>query len=256
MVFSSKGRVNYIFHFIVYKMKNKYIIIYLLIILVVAFIISVNPLEHFEIKENIDCYVITLGKPEKMKNIENQQQKIPYQIQIVDAIFGDDLNLSELVNNGTLSLYYSSESKPERKRQIGCYMSHLKVLDKIIENNTDTKYSIIFEDDFNISDNFMTQLNENLEFIDTLDFDVLFLGTMLDGWIGKPVGKSIYTINEVYGTHGYLVKNAKVSHIKECMKVVDNNIDLKYTSIPELKIYIMYPSVVHQLRSEFKSDIS
>ena len=48
-------------------MKYKYIIIFLIIILVVSFIV---PLEHFETKENIDCYVITLKKSEKMKNIE------------------------------------------------------------------------------------------------------------------------------------------------------------------------------------------
>ena len=40
------------------------------------------------------------------------------------------------------------------------------------------------------------------------------------------------------------------------MKKVDENIDLKYTRVPELKVYIMYPSIVDQARNDFPSDIT
>jgi len=228
--------------------------IYLIVILLISFVIFANPSETFESKEDIECYVITLKKPEKMKNIEKQQQKIPYNIGIVDAVFGDDLNMYDIVKNGIVSLDYSSNDK-QRRRQIGCYMSHLKIMNMIKEKNTDKKYSIIFEDDFNISDNFMNQLNQNMDVLNNLDFDVVFLGNILEGHKGDNVGQNIFTKSEVYGTHGYLVNNKNVNRIIECMKVVDENIDLKYTRVPELKVYVMEPCIVKQLRNEFESEI-
>lgn len=236
------------------KNRNKYIIICLILLLAFVFIIYTNSLESFDTNNNISCYVITLKKPEKMKNIEKQQKKIPYKIQIVDAVLGDELNILDLVKNGTVSLDYSSHDKV-RKRQIGCYMSHLKVMDLIKDANNETKYSIVFEDDFNISDNFVNQLNENMDVIDNLDFDILFLGNILSGYNGVHISKNIYGKSDVYGTHGYLIKNENILHIKECMKYVDNNIDLKYTRVPDLKVYLMEPTIVNQLRNEFESEI-
>uniref|UniRef100_A0A6C0HY60 Glycosyl transferase family 25 domain-containing protein n=1 Tax=viral metagenome TaxID=1070528 RepID=A0A6C0HY60_9ZZZZ len=238
-------------------MKYKYTILFLISILIFACTFSVyKPIEHFTSNsDNIDCYVITLGRPEKkVKNIENQQKKIPYTIEKVDAVLGDDLDIDQLVKDGQISENYAGKDQ-SRKRQIGCYMSHLKVLDIIHEKNTSAKYSIIFEDDFNISENFIEQLQKNESTINNLDFDVLFLGNLLTGSKGEHVSENIYGKNEVYGTHCYLINNSNVSHIKKCMKRVDENVDLKYTRVPELKVYIMHPSIVDQARNEFESDI-
>jgi GR25 family glycosyltransferase involved in LPS biosynthesis len=234
-------------------MKNKYLIILLILVLLGTSIIS--SLEQFETKQNIDCYVITLGKENKLVNVDKQQQKIPYEIQKINAVFGDELNIQQLVRHGIVADWYGYDNSVKRKRQIGCYMSHLKVLDIIKEKNTDSKYSIIFEDDFEITEYFMEQLNENMDVIDSLDFDVLFLGNILNGY-GKNVEKNIYKKSVVYGTHGYLIKNANVSHIIESMKIIDDNIDLKYVNIDTLKVFIMHPCIVNQLRNEFESDVT
>jgi len=215
----------------------------------------ISSLEHFESRENIDCYVITLGKENKLINIDKQQKKIPYEIQKINAVFGDELNIPQLVRHGVVAEWYGYDGSIKRKRQIGCYMSHLKILDLIKEKNTDAKYSIIFEDDFDIADYFMDQLNENMDVIDSLDFDVLFLGNILHSY-GDKVDKHIYKKSVVYGTHGYLIKNKNISHIIDCMKTIDNNIDLKYTDIDNLKVFIMHPAIVNQLRNEFESEVT
>jgi hypothetical protein len=238
-------------------MKYKYTILFLIFILIIACIFYLY--KHLELfsanTENIDCYVITLGRPEKkMQNIENQQKKIPYTIEKVDAVFGDDLDIDQLVKDGKVSSGYAGQDQ-SRKRQIGCYMSHLKVLDIIEKKHSTAKYSIIFEDDFHISENFIEQLEKNESVINNLDFDVLFLGNLLKSSKGEHVAENIYGKNEVYGTHGYLIKNANISHIQTCMKYIDDNIDLKYTRVPELKVFIMYPSIVDQARNEFESEI-
>jgi GR25 family glycosyltransferase involved in LPS biosynthesis len=235
-------------------MKNIYLIILLIVVLFTASIIS--SLENFDTKENIDCYVITLGNSEKIKNIENQQKRIVYKIENVEAVFGDDLDINQLVNDGIVSNEYANMSIKERKRQIGCYMSHLKIMDLIKERNTGAKYSIIFEDDFDITDNFMDQLNENMDVINSLDFDVLFLGNLANAYKGDHVDKNIYKKSIVYGTHAYLVKNENISHTKECMKRIDNHIDLKFTDVDDLKVYLMDPVIVYQLRKQFESEVT
>ena len=237
-----------------------YLLILFLIIIIGIFIYysyTYNNKETFVQNNIIDCYVITLGRPEKkLVNIENQQKKIPYEIEKVDAVFGDDLDIDQLIKNGQVAPEYAYSHLKERKRQIGCYMSHLKILDIIETKNTNAKYSIIFEDDFHISDTFMEQLQKNESVINDLNFDILFLGNMLSGSKGEHISKNIYGKNEVYGTHGYLINNKNISHIKNSMKKVDENIDLKYTRVPELKVYIMYPSIVEQARNDFPSDIT
>ena len=238
-------------------MKYIYTILFLIIIIIGIFIYYTYNKEQFVQNDIIDCYVITLGRPaKKLENIENQQKKIPYTIEKVEAVFGDDLDIDQLVKNGEVSPEYGYSHLKERKRQIGCYMSHLKILDIIETKHTNAKYSIIFEDDFHISDNFMEQLQKNESVMNDLDFDILFLGNMLSGSKGEPISENIYGKNEVYGTHGYLINNKNISHIKNSMKKVDENIDLKYTRVPELKVYIMYPSIVDQARNDFPSDIT
>jgi len=249
--------------FIYYHMNKKTNIIIFLLFIVCLFIIFLSiyfNIKYENFKENniIDCYVITLGKSrEKQINIENQQQKIPYNIEIVNAIFGDDLNIDLLVKQQIISEEYAQEKTKNRARQIGCYMSHLKVMDIIESKKSNSKYSIIFEDDFVILDDFMYRLNTNIDnVINHLDFDIIFLGNILTNNKGTHIDGDIYNKAEVYGTHGYLINNSNIEKIKNVMKTVDQNIDLKYTRMNNLNVFIMNPDIVIQNTKDFKSDIT
>lgn len=257
----------FLYYTYTYNMKTKYfhVILFLFIILFIFMLFLLYPwtlklynkTEKFEQDpRQIDCYVITLKKPEKMKNIELQQEKIPYPIEIVDAVFGDDLDINRLVTQGLVSPQYASLDTKERKRQIGCYMSHLKTLNKIAEKQNQNEYSIIFEDDFDIYPEFTEKLHQYIRDLKDIDFDLLFLGNLIDAY-GKHVVSEIYEMTTVYGTHGYLVNNKHISRIQESMKYIDNHVDLKYSesSSHTLNILVVHPRIVNQLRNEFSSDI-
>ena len=79
-----------------------------------------------------------------MENIERQimklkeQNKIPIQIHIVDAVIGKELDLNILMNKGILSREHKGNGEwgsNYHRGEIGCYMSHLKIYQMIQEQN-------------------------------------------------------------------------------------------------------------------------
>jgi GR25 family glycosyltransferase involved in LPS biosynthesis len=110
---------------------------------------------------NIDIYVISLRHKERLKNIEIQKNKIDINNNnfiIYDAVNGNNLDLNQLVESNILSDVFMIGNEV-RKREIGCYLSHYNIYNKIKENNKG-EYTIIFEDDFILEiDNFMEEIN-------------------------------------------------------------------------------------------------
>ena len=242
------------------KYRN-YILVLLIVIFSCLFYLYVYKSEKkeegFENSDNIGCYVITLKKPEKMKNIEEQQKKCKYNIEIVDAIFGDDLNMNELVKEKKVDANYVHG----HPRQIGCYMSHMKIWDMIQEKqkNDSTKYSIIFEDDFNLVDDFNQRLKDILQDVEdkNIEFDMIILGNLL-GAGGELISKDVYKKQYFYGTHGCLIKNDNIDRLKNAMKFIDNNFDLKLNDMNtegKINVHVVTPALANQLRDKFDSDI-
>jgi GR25 family glycosyltransferase involved in LPS biosynthesis len=120
-------------------------------------------IETFEEKDNSDMkmYVISLKQPKRIENIETQEKKLGKNITIIDAVKGDILDIDELIDKGLISEKSYKKSNIEyKKREIGCYMSHLKIYN-LIKSSEPDNYSIIFEDDFNLeNDNFLEIVNE------------------------------------------------------------------------------------------------
>ena len=129
------------------------------------------------ITNKFDIYVISLKNKDRLKNIKEQENKLGVSVEIFDAVKVDDLNLDEFVNNGMLlSKNYFNEKVKQKKREVGCYLSHYYIYKKIKSND---KYTIIFEDDFVIKvDDFIDKVNIAINKINekNIDFDILFLG--------------------------------------------------------------------------------
>lgn len=264
--------------------KTKRIFLYLILFILFLFISflvydKVRLKETFKIREfpyNINYYVITMGQPNRLENITKQVEKLnelkdnnyDFKLNHIDAIRGDDLDLTQLSINGKISKeilsdpQYNAFLKGEeqlgrRKYEVGCYMSHVKSINEIKESNAD--YGIIFEDDFEIEDNFFEELEKTIDFLtkNNVDYDIIFLGMNGPGIDIKHIGEKIYKqscefkdeYTNCYGLHGYLIPKKKVNKILPYLDKVDEIIDIKLLKLGEegkLIIYRLIPDIVKQ----------
>ena len=134
-------------------------------------------------------------------------------------------------------------------KEIGCYQSHLKIYNKIL--NSDKPYSIIFEDDFNvISTDMVNDINKILEKMKDIDFDVIFLGNTFPN-AGENYKDNIYKVDKnkmTVGCFGYLINNKNIGKILNYTKTIDEAIDLKYNSLiktDNLNAYTINPYIIN-----------
>ena len=269
--------------------RYKYILVLLSIliicVIILCFVNNVNNVnnENFENNDkndmngkinDIDYYVITMGQPNRIENINKQTNKLndinpgnPITIKQIDAVNGNDLNLEELLNNNVITkdvlktTPYSGMNPDlnRRKYEVGCYLSHQRTYSKIqdsIQNGfiDSNGYSIIFEDDFEIQDNFFIELQKALNFItkNKTDFDILFLG--LHSEKNDLVGSNIYRPNceniyNCYYTHAYLIPNNKVNKLMQKMSTLYDAFDIMIIDLSEKRELIVYrviPDIVNQ----------
>ena len=178
--------------------------------------------------ENIKKQTEIINKMNKDDNINNNNITIHF----VDAIVGKDLNLELLVKQNIIRdfIIYDNSAKLfngnilNRKNEIGCYLSHLKVYDIIDEKSNKNKYgySIVFEDDFIINDNFLMIVDESITKLQHIDFDLLFLGIL--GGKGDQVIDNIYkTLAGSYQSHAYLINNRNKRSSKKNKRIIKIN---------------------------------
>lgn len=265
----------------IYNIMGKYSIRYFIIlILLVIFIYLCHNYykENFDTNENsqkpykIDIFIITLRKPERMENIELQIQKIKnssksndINIELIDGVVGLDLNVDEMIKNNIIDRRFVKEGEnitKTKKSEIGCYMSHYKCYEKIL-NNKDTDYTIVFEDDFNIvCEQFMYIIYDTMNNIEKkpLNFDLLYLGTSSENH-GAQIENQLYEIDNktsLYGAHAILYKNKNISNIIEKTKVLSCPIDVILEELSyknEITSYAVYPNLVKQQHDKFNSTI-
>lgn len=240
--------------------RNNYII-FLLIALILLLFTYCTSRENFHnmkiTNDNIKIYVITLREEQRMENIKNQEQKIKQKIEIVDAVKGDTLNISDLLRTGLLAETYKNATKVN-KREIGCYMSHMNLYNFIKSNNING-YTLILEDDCNfLNENFMDVLKDSINKLNNHDFDLLYLGNH-NSIHGELVIDNIYKTNKnemLIGTHCYLVNNKNIDKIIKSTKFIDAPIDIKIDSLSkknELNVLVIYPVVATQGGSPYSS---
>jgi len=233
-------------------MKNKYIILILILFLVAILLFSLyfSNLEHYS--NNIDVYVISLKTPDRLENIKKQTEKMKKNIEIFDATRGDKLDIDDLIRKGILSEKYK-DGDVKVKREIGCYMSHKLLYNKIKEMGN-PGYTIILEDDFVVKiENIMDEINSSIDKLKSkrIDFDLLFLGN-LNNIHGEPIIDNIYydDINTpLLCTHAYMVNNNSIDKIINETKLIDEPIDWKLNNLSKnnkLKMLVLYPTLVDQ----------
>lgn len=172
--------------------------------------------EPFELQEEVTFYVITLHTEERLKNIDTQQAKMKAKIHLFNGVDGKKIDIPSL-KDPTIDPAFVRDDKI-RKNEIGCYMSHYQLYQKIAASGNSKGYTVIFEDDFILEDDFENKLTQGLEQFAEKDFDILYLENVAQN-IGKETEtKNICEIDKeknLYGTLGYLVKNANIQKLIE-----------------------------------------
>lgn len=268
------------------KLKRKQIINIFILLLIISIGLYIllqtksSTREYFNSNQfslnDIDYYVITMGQANRLQNIKTQLDKLNSQLPTagtsielhhIDAVNGDDLDLNELVSIGKIPrqvltdpVYHGfmpGEKMNRRKYEIGCYMSHLKTLEEI--KKSPKKYSIVFEDDFEIKDGFYSTLQQSMNYIlqDQPDFDMILLGINGPGVRSKVLNNSVYQFscdpvelhNKCYGSHAYLIPQEKADKIHGMIDHIDDLIDTTILRMGEenrIKLLQIYPDIVTQ----------
>jgi len=243
--------------------------LFLFIIVLVYFTNNIKSCKNFfanRFEDNIDCYVITLGSKNRLNNIAEQQRKLPFKVNLFNAFDGNVFNNSnyrnELKEDGLLDeKEYWSNSERIRNKEIGCYLSHTNLYKMVqgIKQNNQRKYTIIFEDDFKINDDFVDNLQKGLNILDNKNFDILYLGIMMWEKPGIEIEDRLdkYKDGAVIGTHAYLINNESIDKFVENTKFINRPIDWKLTDLiqnKKLEMYYFYPSICVQSK-EIESEI-
>jgi len=251
------------------RLKNIYYFSFLLVIIFTCCYIASSRyiaseiIENFEIIDDVDFYIITMRGEDRMKNIETQIEKLKEKnfntknVHLLDAVVGKNLDMDEMVKNGVLvpnnkpsTPYVDLSSDPEiRKREVGCYLSHMKIYETVLHGGKEG-YSVVFEDDFGLDDNFLQVLDETLTKIRNIDFDFLFLG--INGNLGEHIVDNIYNIPDGIssGMHGYLINNKSAAKILDKLKYIDTTIDIEIFNkgkAKELIVYRIDPLIVNYI---------
>jgi glycosyl transferase, family 25 len=180
----------------------------------------------------------------------------------IDGVNGKNISEYELENATTK--YCNNFCTPS---MIGCAMSHIKVWEKVIEND---KNSLVFEDDVILNENFIQLLTKFYQMVPK-DYDIIYLGCTVGcnyngdsnymtnilknivnfkGKQHKILNEHVYIPEYPFSTHAYIIS---VKGAKKLLNSIKNNINshvdqqMVETFIKEdLNVYAFEPQLVYQ----------
>ena len=182
---------------------------------------------------DITYYVISMmDNEDRIQNIKHQKQKIEADINIFEAVNGDNVDINN-VEHQIVADEFKSDDK-HRKREIGCYLSHYYILKLIEQSGNPDGYTVIFEDDVDIiSNDFEPQLKKTLDAMSPHDFDILFIDSISNNNGGKSVVSGVCKLTldkPMWGIQAYIVKNKNIDRLLSATWIIDDAVDKKYES--------------------------
>ena len=179
----------------------------------------------------MDKYVIHCDKhTDRLVNIHNYLKKIFPDLKIWEGVYIDKIN-DEIIKKYDDNLDISQKNNFVTLGEVGCYLSHHTLLKNIKEKELqDTKYTLILEDDVVFLKDFKSVIS--IELLDSIEFDILYLGGLDENCRDKNIKNEIFTINSVYAaaTYGYIIKNSSAKKLYELTLNNPNTIDILYST--------------------------
>ena len=236
------------------------LVVLILLLIIILFIKLYKNLEGFDTKHNFNniinhIYVINLEQSKKRLNkLNHMANNAGITIERFPAILGKNLNFNYLENKG----YLENKKIINFNGNLGCYMSHCLLLEKIYKENK-YKNVLILEDDCLINPTFRKQMDDIVEYIPQ-EFDYIMLGS------GRRKGKSY---NDKFlqpeegnisgqnaGLFGYIVKVKNIPNILKLIKPIRDNIYIDTVlrrNFTKLNVYIIKENIINH-NYDFKSD--
>jgi len=165
---------------------------------------------------------------QKWINSQSQLFKWGFDVERIDAVYGKNLDFNDLYNNNRITLLSElllqdpnkrcSHEQLNSKGAIGCFMSHIKCWQKIIDDKLDG--ACIFEDDLVINENEISKFKMIMNNLPP-DTDVLSFGYLTTrNSCSNSYSNSLINISQLpleglfkrcdkfFGTQGYYVTNS------------------------------------------------
>jgi GR25 family glycosyltransferase involved in LPS biosynthesis len=131
------------------------------------------------------------------------------------------------------------------KGALGCKMSHLEVLKKVLQFDNNTKYILILEDDA-IFENYNEQHILNaLNYLENIVWDIFYLSVnLLNKENAYKVSENVLKINKGLTTVAQLFQVNKIQKIIDLIECTEEEIDNTYNLLENK--YCLYPMCVYQ----------
>lgn len=199
-------------------------------------------------------YINSKNRPDRLINMKKRIAALDLNIERFEAVLGGKLDHSKLSFKGKIKTMNNGE--------IGCFISHATIYQKIKDNGW--KHTLILEDDALFCDDFLNVL-AGLEKQLPEDWDMFFLGQWnydhLDNG-GNEVGGEKYALkeritdNEKYNlykanrcwlTHAYAVNLKSIDYLIDNTKDLYSSIDNVLADIQhKLNVYAVNPNIIKQ----------
>ena len=168
---------------------------------------------------NITAYIINLKhRTDRYEHMVNEMKKLPISYEFVEGIIDDTKT---------------------------CFQSQKKCIQLAKENNL--PYVLVLEDDAVFTDNVIEILQNTFSEIQTLQWDMFFLGANLQKPASR-ISSSILKLNGAYAAHAYMVHERFYDIILNLPHVCE--MDVHYHDLMSMhNIYMCDPMIAYQLPS-------
>lgn len=207
-----------------------------------------------------DVWIINLDKSKERWNLMMEEVKVldPLPVNRWGGTDGRKMTEQEMIDEKIPIIIRPQNTvdfrQERRKGEIGCYLSHKKLLENLKEMKkvSDDAGHLILEDDVTIDKDTLDKWREVAPKLDK-DWDIFFFG-IHDPQLEEPKD-GISRVKSIQSLHAYMVRHASIPKILDVIKIMYDPIDemIRWNS-DKLRLYAIQPFKIHQ-RSNFHSDI-
>ena len=206
-----------------------------------------------------DVWIINLDKSKERWNTMLEQVKVldPLPVNRWSATDGRALKEQDYIDEKIpiiIRPQFTLASKQERRKgEIGCYLSHKKLIEFLGKKNVeDDDGHLILEDDVEIDKDTLEKWVNVSSKLDK-DWDIFFFG-IHDPVLKDPVD-GISKVTSIQSLHSYMIRHKSIPKILELIKIMYDPIDeiIRWNS-DKLNLYAIQPFTINQ-RKNYPSDI-